>query len=176
MELDEVNRTRIGEETENTESFGFVQKKAVIVTSDRVGNHRGDKIQLRPQEHLYNGKWVGPIFPGEHEKNDSNNDSAVREEEAEKAEIGKAISEVRCQHSLDGTADSPKIGYFKPGAITGPHRDDNHKHGPVAELHRQHLRPAVHSHFPDKTEIGNIIEDEQDRERPDDDSLNKARL
>ncbi len=151
MKLQEIKRTRIGEEAENTESFGFVQEKAVIVTSDRVGNHRDNEIQLRPQEHLYNGKWVGPIFPGEHEKNDSNDDSAVGNEETEKAKIGKAVSEVRCEHSLDGTADSPKIGHFKPGAITGPHSDDNHEHGPVAELHGQHLGPAVHSRSPNES-------------------------
>jgi len=150
MKLQEVKRPGIGEEAKNTEGLGFVQKKAVIIAGDRVSNHRDDEIQLRPQEHLDDGKWVGPIFPGEHEKNDSNDDSAVRDEKTEKAKIGKAVSEVRCQHSLDGTANSPEIGHLKPGPITGPHGDNDHEHGPVAELHWQHLGPAVDSHFPDK--------------------------
>src|SRR5207302_4459574 len=151
MKLQEVKRRRIGEEAENTESLGFVQKKAVVIASDPIGNHGDDKIQFRPQEHFHDGEWVGPIFPSKHEENDSNDDSTVRDEKTEKTEIRKAVSQVRCEDSLDGTADSPKIGHFKPGAITGPHGDDNHEHGPVAELHGQHLGPAAHTHSPNES-------------------------
>ena len=146
MKLQEVKGPGIGEKAKNTESLRFVQKKAVIIASDPVGNHRHDKIQFRPQEHLHDGEWVGPIFPSKHEKNDSNDDSTVRDKETEKAKIRKAIGQVWCEHSLDGTADAPKVGHFKPGAIAGPHGNNNHEHGPVAELHRQHLGPAVHTH------------------------------
>src|SRR6202011_4764971 len=96
--------------------------------------------------------------------------------EADESKIGKSKSQIWRNQGLQGSADSPKVGDLEPAATSGPKRHDDYHHGPIAQLHWQHFLPCGNAELPRYNQIGDVVYQEQRRNRETDRALEKARF
>src|SRR5437763_10013111 len=102
-------------------------------------------------------KRLAPVFVHHHQKNHASNDAGMRNEKAEKTEIGKTVRQIGRQNCLQGSANTPEIRDLKPALISRQHRDDHDDHSPIAKLKRQNLLTADRAKLADAHHIEDVI-------------------
>ncbi len=95
----------------------------------------------------------------------------MRDEEADEADIGKGVAQVRGEDGLQGSADAPEIGDFKPQRSSRPERDHDDDHGPVAHLHGQHLLPGLFALTADEEHVAEVIRNQRAEDDENDGSF-----
>src|SRR5439155_24436129 len=110
MHLQQIQRPRIGEETQNRECLRFMQEKSIVKASEFINSQRDHEIELRPQPYADNGHWVWAIAAGHHQKNHAHNEVTVGGEKTDEPPAGKTIARVRTEGCLKGTPNSPTRG------------------------------------------------------------------
>src|ERR1044072_1425180 len=118
-----------------------MQQKSVIKIRQLVRNERNHEIELRPEKHPHDRHRIWPVSSRQHQEDHANDDPAVRCEKADEPPVWKTKRQVWREHSLQRTANSPKIGYLEPALISRPHRYDHDYHAPIAHLHWKHVLP-----------------------------------
>jgi len=157
VKLEQVNGPRVGEKTQERCGFRFVKQKPVILAGEEINREGDDEIKFSPQKRADNCDGARPKTVNEHEKNDSDNDSAVRDEETDEAQIRKTESQIRRNDGLKRSADSPKVGDFEPAPVSRPKRADDDDHRPIAQLKRQHFIPVIHAELAGDDDISCVI-------------------
>src|SRR5881628_3743275 len=124
VHLQEVQRSRVREKTQNGKRFGFMQQKAVVKASQFVGDERDHKIKLRPQPHAHDRHGIWPVSTGQHQENHADDNAAMRGEKTDETPVWKAKEQVWRENGLQRAANSPEVCHFEPALISGTHRHD----------------------------------------------------
>ena len=95
MHFEKVERAIIRKNIKEGFRFWLVKKKTVIGRSEVVGGERDDEIKFGPKKDPDDGDGVWAEMMGQHQKNDSNDDTAVGNEETEESEIRETVGQIR---------------------------------------------------------------------------------
>ena len=95
VHFEEVERAIIRKNIKEGFRFRLVKKKTVIEPGEAVGGERDDEIKFGPKKDPNDGECARPEMMGQHQKNDSNDDTAVGNEETEESEIRETVGQIR---------------------------------------------------------------------------------
>ena len=140
-----------------------MQEKAVIISRVSISHDRDNEVEFGPKKYAHDRHRIRPVFVHQHQKNHASNDAGMRNEKAEKSEIGKTVRQIGGQNCLQGSANAPEIRHLKPALISRQHRDDHDDHSPIAKLKRQNLLPADRPELPDQTHEYDVVHHQQGR-------------
>jgi hypothetical protein len=77
VELQQVKRAGIGQETQKRKRLGFMKEKPVIDAGQLVDGEDGDEIKFSPGEGAQEGGGRWPIFMDQHHEDDANDDAGM---------------------------------------------------------------------------------------------------
>src|SRR5262245_57363421 len=95
MHFEEVKGAIIRKDTKEGFRSRFVKKKTVIESGEMVDGKRDHEVKFGPKKDADDGESVWPEMMGQHQENDSNDDSAVGNEETEESEIWETVDQIR---------------------------------------------------------------------------------
>ena len=95
VHFEEVERAIIRKNIKEGFRFWLVKKKTVIGPGEAVGGERDDEIKFGPKKDSNDGEGVWSEMMGQHQENDSNDDTAVGNEETEESEIRETEGQIR---------------------------------------------------------------------------------
>ena len=95
VHFEEVERTIIRKNIKEGFRFWLVKKKTVIEPGEVVGGERDDEVKFGPKKDPNDGECARPEMMGQHQENDSNDDTAVGNEKTEESEIGETVGQIR---------------------------------------------------------------------------------
>src|SRR5215475_1263045 len=84
----------------------------------------------------------------------------MRGKETDEPPVWKTVTQVRREHGLKRTANSPKVRDLEPTLTSRPHRHNHNDHPPVAHLHRQHLAPIDDPVAADENEKNDVVQNQ----------------
>ena len=95
VHFEEVERPIIRKNIKEGFRFRLVKKKTVIEPGEVIGGERDDEIKFGPKKDSNDGECARPEMMGQHQENDSNDDTAVGNEETEESEIRETVGQIR---------------------------------------------------------------------------------
>ena len=95
VHFEEVERAIIRKNIKEGFRFRLVKKKTVIEPGEAVGGERDDEVKFGPKKDSNDGEGVWSEMMGQHQENDSNDDTAVGNEETEESEIRETEGQIR---------------------------------------------------------------------------------
>lgn len=176
MELEEVERAPIRKKTQKRECFRFTKQKSVIDSSQEIDGECDNEVDLGPEKGPENAGGARTKAVSQHQEDNSNDDARMGYEEADEPRIGKAELQIGRDNRLQRSADTPEIGYLKPSPVSATECDDDYRHRPIAQLHRQCMLPTRYAEAPRDDEVSDIIDEKQPRNGEGDGTLQKRRL
>src|SRR2546423_11585260 len=154
----------------------MVEKKSVFFPCQQINRESNDEIKFGPGKGAQNADRAGTESVNQHQENDSDNDSGMRDEKADEAKIGKSVAQVRRQECLQSSANSPEIGHLQPAAISSPKCTDDNNHRPIAQLKWKQFVPVIDPEPARNDHVGDIINRQQRRDRERDGTLESPRF
>ena len=114
LQFQDVKPARVGEVVEDGGDDGFVEEEAVVDPGEMIDQERRDKVKLRPGQGAPDRTERWTKAARDQQIDDAGHDSAVPEEEADRANVGEVDLEVGRENGLEGSADSPEVGDLRP--------------------------------------------------------------
>src|SRR4029434_10530256 len=94
VHFEEVERAIIRKNIKESFRFRLVKKKTVIEPGEVVGGERDDEVKFGPKKDSNDGEGVWSELMWTHQENDSNDDTAVGNEETEESEIRETEGQI----------------------------------------------------------------------------------
>src|SRR5215208_559406 len=95
MHLQDIQRPRIGEKTQNRKCLRFVQEKSIVKISEFINGLRDHEIELRPQPYAHKRDWVWPVAARQHQENYADDNATVRGEKTNEPPVRETKRQVR---------------------------------------------------------------------------------